>query len=310
LDIDQLNELSKQAIQKRDADDFEAALNLAYRIRSLGPHYAVSYIVSGLLIDIGTALRNEEIVKEGVELLQKDFETIVHRDEYAPNAYYNFANGYYALFSFKKMRDPYFVCFKETELDQAKVYYRKALQYDPQDAMFTSQILVNLGNCFDELGRVIDALECYEESLKWKPDHGMALGNKGLALLHYAVLAGEHQGTFLVEAYSLLSQTLKLGVPLEAISTFSKYSEYIRERFPDKQILDKPPEYPGYKIKARSKFERFLTEFCLKNRLYLNICNFCQKCDAAIGDTTVIKKNDCANRQRFLSPFFSISEPN
>jgi len=273
-----------------DAGDFKGALNLAYKILSLGSHYVVSYTVIGLLIDIGSGLENEEIIKKGVELLQKDFEAIIHHDEYAPTAYYNLANGYYALFHFRRMREPYVACFKDTELDQAKVCYRKALEYDLQDATFKSQIWVNLGNCFDTLGRVVDALECYEESLKWKPDHGMALGNKGIALCYYAAVTDEHQGTFLVEAYSLLSQALKLGVPPEKVRPFSKYLEDIRERFPDKQILDNPPKYPGYTIKARSKFERFLQEFCLTNKLYLNVCNFCQRCDAAIGDAVVIKK--------------------
>ena len=290
MDIDQLNELHQQATRKMDAGDFEGALNLVHEMQSLGSHYIVSYIVSGFLIDIGVAIGKEEITKEGLELFRKDFEAIVYHERYAPTAYYNLANGYSALFHFKKMKDPYIICFKETELDQAKVYYRKALEYDPQDPMLTSQIWVNLGNCFDKLGRVIDALECYEKALKWKPDHGMALGNKGLALFYYARLTGEHQSTFLVEAHSLLSQALKSEVTPEAVSTFSKYLENIRKRFPDKQILDNSPKYPGYTIKARSKFERFLIEFCLKNRLYLNICNFCQRCDAAIGDTAVIQK--------------------
>lgn len=292
MDIEKVNELRQLAIQKMDAGDFKGALKLAYKMKSLGSHYLVSYTVSGLLIDIGSpgALQNEEIVKEGVELLRKDFETIVHDERYAPTAYYNLANGYYVIFNFKTMRDPYVACFKETELDQAKIYYRKALEYDFKDAILMSQILVNLGNCFDHLGRVVEALECYREALKLKPDHGMALGNKGLALLHYAVLAGEHQGTFIAESYSLLSQALKIGVPPEAVSSFSKYLEDIGEHFPDKQILDSSPKYPGYTIKAKSKFERFLVQFCLENRLYLNICNFCQRCEAAIGDTAVIKK--------------------
>ena len=113
MDIDQLNELSQQAVQKMDAGDFKGALNLAYKIRSLGPHYVVSYTVSALLIDIGAALENEEMVKEGVELLQKDFEAIVRHEKYALDAYYNLAKGYSDLFNFKMMRDPYVGCFKE-----------------------------------------------------------------------------------------------------------------------------------------------------------------------------------------------------
>jgi len=273
-----------------NAGDFDGALNLAYKIRSLGSDYLVSYTASGLLIDIGVGLVNEKIVKEGIKLLEGKFETIIRDDKYAPTAYYNLANGYSAVFQFRMKRDPYVAFLKETELDQARAHYKKALEYELQDAMFISQIWVNLGNCFDSLGRVIDALECYEESLKWKADHGMALGNKGIALCYYAVVSGEHQGTFLVEAHSLLSQALKLGVPPETVNTFSKYLEGIRERFPDKQIRDNLTKYPGCTIKARSKFGKFLQEFCLTNKLYLNICNFCQRCDAAVGDTAVIRK--------------------
>jgi len=289
-----------------NAGDFEGALNLAYQIRSLGPHYAVSHAVSGLFIDTGFELGKEEIVKEGIELLKEDFESIINHKEYAPTAYYNLANGYCNLFHFKMMKDPHAAYFRKTELDSARVYYRKALEYHLQNAMLASQIFVNLGNCFDTLGRVVDALECYEESLKWKPDHGMALGNKGIALRYYALVCGEHQATYLIEAYSLLSQALKLGVLPEAVNTFSKYLEDIKKRFLDKETLDKPPKFPGYKIDAESEFERFLVEFCLKNKLYLNICNFCQQCDAAIGDTAVIKRMIARRRKvRTLSAYLN-----
>lgn len=286
----QIDRLQQQAIEKMNSGDSESALNIARRIQNLGSHYTISYISSGLLIDIGAALGDEGITKEGVGLLRRDFREIIRDRKYAPTAYYNLANGYYALFRFRKMKDPFAACFKVTELDHSKTHYRKVLEYDLQDATFISQTHVNLGNCLDELGRVVDALECYDESIKWKPDHGMALGNKGQALLHYATLTGEHQGTFMIEAYTLLSRALKSGVPPEAVSTFSTYLEEIGEHFPDRQALENPPEFPGYKIKAESKFEKFLVEFCMKNKLYLNMCNFCQKCDAAIGDTIVIRK--------------------
>ncbi|MCJ7721471.1 tetratricopeptide repeat protein [Candidatus Bathyarchaeota archaeon] len=51
-------------------------------------------------------------------------------------------------------------------MTKAKLYFRKALEYNPQNDMFMSQILVNLANCYDTFGRVLDALEFYEEALK------------------------------------------------------------------------------------------------------------------------------------------------
>lgn len=119
--------------------DFKGALNLAYQIKDLGSHYAVSYIASGILIDVGNAVGDEKIIREGVELLKRDFEAIIRHKRYAPTAYYNLANGYYALFRFKIMKDPYVVCFRETELNRAISYYRRALNYKLKDAMLADQ---------------------------------------------------------------------------------------------------------------------------------------------------------------------------
>lgn len=291
MDRKQVYELYKQASEKMDSSDFSNALRLTREIQSAGEDHFVSYIASGLLIDIGSALSSEEIITEGIDLLERDFKAIVYDEQYAVTAHYNLANGYSALFDLKRIEDPYAACFKETELASARFHYERALEYHSQDPMIISQIWVNLGNCFDTLGRVIDALECYEKALRWKQDHGMALGNKGIGLYSYAMVAGEHQGTFLIEAYSLISQALKQGVPIEKIPYFEKYLKEIKNRFKGRQhLLDNPPRYPGYRIKAKSKIERFLVEFCLENKLYLNICNYCQRCDAAIGDTAVIKK--------------------
>jgi len=118
----------------------------------------------------------------------------------------------------------------------------------------------------------------------------MTLANKGVALCSYAGIAGEHQITYLLEAHACLSKGLQLGVNPEAVDVFSKYLGAIEKNLPDKKILDNPSKFPGYKIKARSKFERYLIEFCLEHGLYLNICGVCKKCDAAIGDTLVIKQ--------------------
>ena len=118
----------------------------------------------------------------------------------------------------------------------------------------------------------------------------MALANKGAALYYYAGLAGEHQEEFVLDAYSLIKEGLRQGVEAQSESYFKNYLEQIREGFKDKTVLDEPLKFPGCKIKARSKFENFLTRFCLESKLYLNVCNYCQKCDAAIGDSVVIRE--------------------
>jgi tetratricopeptide (TPR) repeat protein len=276
------------ASQKINEGHFDEALSLAHRIQDLGPHYLVSYIVSGLLIDIGSTLKNVSIIEEGLQVLQKDFEELTKYAELTPTANYNLANAYLTIFELEKAKNPRLVLFNETKLDAAKFYYTKAIKSQPNDRILLAQIFVNLGNCFDNLGRVVDALECYDQALNFKSDLGMALGNKGMALLNYASLCGEHQGTFTLEAHTLLTTALKEGVYSEAASTFSECIRLIEERYP-KLPFQNPSGYPGYQVKSRSTFEKFLVDFCLQNKLYLNICSFCQKCNAAIGDTAIIK---------------------
>lgn len=279
-----LIKLHNEAREKILSCDFEKALLIINKIKTFGPTPFVSYVVSGLLIDFGSIKQDKSIVEESVNLLKNDIGVIVKGKKYAHSALYNLANGYYTLYFFKRLKNKYFPMFKKTEMELAKKYYFKALEYDFKDSMLQSQLWVNLGNCYDHLGRVFDALDCYDKALYYKPNHGMALGNKGMALYYYAALTPQYQPTILKEAYLLIQQALKLGVNREDIKGFKNYLKKIESFFPDKKFLVKKSEYSGIQIKARSKFERFLVEFCLNNKLYLNICNFCQKCNNAIGD--------------------------
>jgi tetratricopeptide (TPR) repeat protein len=290
LDSDRnaLQKISDLASQKINEGHFDEALVLARKIQGLGPNCLVSYIVSRLLIDIGSSMRNVSLIEEGLQVLQKDFEEIGKHPEFVPTANYNLANAYMTIFEEERAKNPRLVLFNKTKLDDARRYYKRAINSEPKDKTLLAQIFVNLGNCFDDLGRVIDALECYDQALTLKPDLGMASGNKGMALLNYAALCGEHQGTFTLEAYTLLTTALKQGVYPEAASSFLQYIKLMEKEYP-KLPLQNPLGYPGYKIKARSTFEKFLTDFCLQNKLYLNICFFCKKCDATIGDTAIIR---------------------
>ncbi len=289
MDKKRLQNLCDRASQRINESRFGEALGIVNQMKNLGPNYLVSYMASALLIDIGTALKNIDIIEEGKQLLLKDFEKITSHAKYRSTVHYNLANAYLGIHNLEMRKNLNLAFFKASGLDSAKFHFMKALEYKSTDKILMAQIFVNLGNCYDNLGRVVDALECYDKALSLEPDFGMAIGNKGISLLTYADLCGEHQGTYVLEAYSLLKSAQNLGAYSEATSSFSNYIKYIEQRFSTKLPLQKSPKYPGYKIKAKSKIERFLIEFCLKYGLYLNVCSFCQKCDATIGDTVTIK---------------------
>ena len=72
---------------------------------------------------MGSIKQNRAFVEEGIGLLKKDIARIAKRKEYAPAAFYNLANGYYVLFSFRRQKDIFFSLFKKSEIEQAKKYY-------------------------------------------------------------------------------------------------------------------------------------------------------------------------------------------
>lgn len=288
--MNQIYDLHYQAEDLIDSNPVDA-LKIARKIQSYGSNYFIAYTVSGLFIDIGTRFNEESLIKEGITLLQKYLKEITSKQELVPTAYYNLANGFSCLFGVKRGKNPYYGYFEDTEVNQAKEFFRKALEQRIDKPQFKSQIYVNLGNCYDEVGRAVEAQDCYTEALKLNPEHGMALGNKGQGLFFYAALSGEHQGTILKEAYTLLSQAIGKKITPEAHTTFLDYMRRIRLQVKDKQFFDESFDgFPGYKIQAESEFDEFLIRFCLEHKLYLNICNFCQRCDAAIGDTAIIQK--------------------
>jgi tetratricopeptide (TPR) repeat protein len=272
------------ALRLTDETKYSEALEKVNQMKTLGSNYIASYYISGLLINIGDALNDLRIIEEGKQLLEIDFKKIVAINDLTSSANYNLANAF--LFKENLEKNSKFFLVGQNNLNSAKSHYRIALNLEKSNQVL-AQIFVNLGICFDRLGRVVEALECYDKALSLKPNFGMALGNKGKELLYYAELCGEHQGRLTLEAYSLLKSAISEVTP-ESANHFSILVKYI-EKNAKGLPLDNPPKLPGYKIESKSKFEEYLINFCLKNSLYLNVCRFCQECNAAIGDTVTIK---------------------
>lgn len=290
MDIKRVNWICQRVEKKMNAGDFLAALKDVRKIKNPDGHPYLSYMVSGNLIDVGNALEREDLVQEGVELLEKHKDTLLLDQHRKSTVLYNLGNGYDSLFLFENSREPLAAYFKSSKLNRVKEYYLEALACDESGApRRLSQIWTNLGNCFKKIGRVVEALECFEKALELDPYHGMAMGNKGVALSYYAHITGDHFGIFLNEAYYLLYQALELGVLPESRNYFLGYLNKIEKFYPDKRITNSRPDLPGVEVEGDSEFEKFLIQYCLDNKLYLNICNVCQKCNAAIGDTLVIK---------------------
>lgn len=280
-----LHAIAMKARELLQSGDLEGALKIVRDIQANTTSQIFRFPVGGILIDIGSTAGDETLIKEGVGVCEALLDSLDGEDENRTTLHYNIATGYGELYQLQRMRDPEYGLFNaEAEAQKAKEHYRAALKTPPEDSFTHAQLLVNAGNCFDNLGRGIDALDLYERALSIEPGFGMAMANKGLALDYYSQVTDEHRGTYLHEAYHLISDGLRSGVPPETEPIFRQALGHIREQFEDRSSLEQPAEFPDWDITAESSFEEAYIEFCLEHGLFLNFCTQCRKCEAATGD--------------------------
>jgi hypothetical protein len=69
-------------------------------------------------------------------------------------------NGHYVLWALSRKITPFPYFSKVEELNNARLLFKKALEYST-DKSVKSQIWVNAGNCLDNVGRGVEALDFY-----------------------------------------------------------------------------------------------------------------------------------------------------
>ena len=152
---------------------------------------------------------------------------------------------------------------------------------DDEDAEIELRIkaLTDCGNSFDIVGRYLDALDYYEHALKLDPYFGMALGNRGITLLNVAPLMGGHESHVLSQAASDLDfaikdreRVLRCGGQ-SALATFERWRAKLTG-VPDLHVTESPPSFADPYL-----------DWCLSNRLFLNISPECIRANTDILDS-------------------------
>ena len=227
-----------------------------------------------LLIDIGSISNNESYVDEGIKIFEELKETT------GINVNYNLANAYYAKFLFN--RTNYLTKDNHLLFKAKKLYKGEIIRTSPQ---INPELYINLANTYDYIGRTIDSLDLYEKVLNVYPD-SRALVNKGITLYKYSFFTNSPL-IILKDAYNCFKLALEdsdLYFDLRDIS--EKYigiiEDELNEGILNQEINNALERFP------EDNFEEFMVNFCLDNKLYLNLCNFCQRCENSIGDSIVI----------------------
>lgn len=168
--------------------------------------------------------------------------------------------------------------WKTDDAEKEILHLRRARQnsgFSELDRARRCQILTNLANILNHLGRFIEAIELWDEALAIEPRFAMAHGNKGVCLGHYARILYDrgHAVQLLVSAARSLKTALSFPKQLydDAQSAFHNCLENIEA------VLPKIGSYAGDDPEpisfGESDSESRYRQWCLGNRLFLNPLN-------------------------------------
>lgn len=156
------------------------------------------------------------------------------------------------------------------------------------------QILTNLGNQLDALGRFVEARACWSEALATSPEFWMARANRGRGLMYYAEALHDpgHKVVFAHNAHKDLILSLRLikeypefGDP-RLYDAFASSAERIDSDF-DLAAIDAHYS-PDMGYMGNGSDEQDYRRWCLANTLFLNPLNDVEQAPIAARDALTL----------------------
>jgi len=196
-------------------------------------------------------------------------------DSHSKAVYYYFLGNAWSYIQQIKYPDTNFE-FESEEIEKQITYYRKALRLlkENNDDFIKCQVLTNLGSLFSHIGRIVESQEYFNLCLSVNSKFGMAIGNRGFGLFHYARLIFEpiHQFIFMQYARKDLLESCKMkDVYTDAKNAFHSLAKHIETAYPIEELEDFN-KYDNYYI-GLTKDEIDYRTWCSENRLFINPLN-------------------------------------
>lgn len=250
-----------------DEGKYEEAVTLSGSI-------STAELRAAILIDGGFALNKSGKVREGTEILENLISSNRLESDFTRcSLFYNAANGRSSLYTLRRKRRKNTIPTNDDDLRAAKKLYRDALStLDNTSGSFVSQVLTNYGNCLSQLGRFVEAIECYQKALDADPSHGMAAGNLAIELEHAARITGHYRHEYVGLAHDLISRSLSPEMHLVSDSIGATQDfQFIKDRLEHFINAHTEPILPPQPAKAtaRTKTQKEYIQFCIENNLLL-----------------------------------------
>lgn len=270
-----LEEAGHRLFQLLDEGDASGALEFAKSLQAEpGQELPVDHFLGCAYVEVGGQLERVDLVEKGVRILSE------LDPKRSATISYNLANAKSQLWKIAVNQNGLSTAWleKRCQLRESRKLYESVANDDNADIEQRLKALTDLGNSYDSQGRYLDALDCYDQALRLDPSYGMALGNRGMALLFAAPLMGEHQSHTLLEAAADLDtaienrdNVLRSGGQ-SALETFRQQRASIAASFNTSENAHEP--HPSLNDPH--------LDWCLVNRLFLHVSPNC------IRDTTDI----------------------
>jgi tetratricopeptide (TPR) repeat protein len=229
-----------------------------------------------LIFETGRENKDVSAIKNGLRLATS--RNLDDFSEYQRVVYHFFvANGWSYLHQLTHViNSNEFWEFETPEVENEIINLRKAISFSDKvsNRVLVSQILTNLGNTFDQIGRFVEAIHYWDRAMKINPGFGMAIGNLGFGLGHYArVLFDEgHRFLFCQYAYKyLIKASVSEDVYSEGKQGFLDLAKTIEERY-GKENLNLQQDLKNFSL-GSSFQERDYRQWCIDNALFLNPLN-------------------------------------
>jgi hypothetical protein len=172
--------------------------------------------------------------------------------------------------------------WEQPEAEKQIIHLRRALRsegFQGLDALRQCQIITNLGNVLNTVGRFVEAVEYWDGALAVLPSFGMAQGNRGYGLICYAraLYDDGHRPVFFRHAHVGLRTALSskpdnvYGVDPWARDGFSEQVAWL-ESIIKPEYLSKGTEMEEFPL-GDSTGEINYRKWCLRHRLFLNPLN-------------------------------------
>ena len=230
----------------------------------------------GQLVDLSMDLKRMEGLERAV-VLSQELQARSLDPHHLTTCEYFLANAWSNIGRLSKGTPDQAWAWEQEELESEITHLRRALRGHALSQLrdgLACQILTNLGNAMDHVGRFVEAIAYWDNALQRAESFQMALGNRGVGLTRYASqLYDRHEATVLLShAHTDLTKALSAELPEHARRIFDDCRLGIEADIPPEQrdlhalSMDEP-------IGARSDDETRYRLWALRNRLFLSPFN-------------------------------------